>query len=163
MTNKNYFKWMESVNIKNLHKFNNAINWFPTIEPTKEFSHSDAICKTKDDRKITVELKTRNGSLQDFIEFGTVFIEPKKMSHFTDVLESGFTLGENCLYINFTDDAVIVFDFSKPTKMEVFPNHRQWNPGKRKYEFETRFGWPIKDAIIYKYKEDGSLEKYKGV
>lgn len=153
---------MEKTNIKNLHNFNDKVKWFERIEPTKEFSHTDATCYTKDGRKITVELKTRKETLQQFKDYGDILIEPKKISHFTDVMESGFTLNENCLYINFTADGVAIFNFNdmKQDSLVVYCNHRQYNPGKRHYEFETRFGWKTRDAILYKYKENGDLERY---
>ena len=155
--NSNYFRWMENVNIKNLHDFNNKTKWFTKIEPTKEFTHSDAVCYTKDNRKITVELKTRKETNEQFKGWGDVIIEPKKLSHFTDVMESGYTLNENCLYINFTANGAIIYSFNDlKTPARIYPNHRQWNPGKRKYEFETRIGLDIKDAIIYHINEDSN-------
>ncbi len=148
--NNNYFRWMEHVNIKNLHQFNNKMKWFTKIEPTKEYSHSDAVCYTKNGRKITVELKTRKETIEQFKSWGNVLIEPKKISHFTDVMESGFTLNENCLYINFTANGTIVFSFNDvKTPMTFYPNHRQYNPGKQRFEFESRLGWSMKDAMIY--------------
>lgn len=156
-----YFQWMEHTNIKNLHKFNDKVNWFTKIEPTKEFSHSDAVCYTKDNRKITVELKTRTSSNKQFQDWGTVLIEPKKLSHFTDVMESGYTLNENCLYVNFTTDGVIVFSFNDlKTPLSIMPNHQQRNPGKGKREFETRLGLSMNDALIFYYKEDGTVERH---
>lgn len=157
----NYFQWMEKENIKNLHNFNDKVKWFKKIEPTKEFSHTDAICYTKGGRKITVELKTRKETIEQFEKYGDILIEPKKISYFTDVMESGFTLNENCLYINFTADGVAIFSFNKLKKdsLVIYVNHKQWNPGKERYEFETRFGWKINEAILYKYKEDGIAEK----
>lgn len=157
-----YFQWMELTNIKNLNNFNEKVHWFEKIEPTKEFSHTDATCYTKNGRKITVELKTRKETLQQFKDYGDILIEPKKISHFTDVMESGYTLNENCLYINFTADGVAVFNFNKlkPNSLITYVNHRQYNPGKRKYEFETRFGWKTNEAIMYKYNENGDLERY---
>lgn len=157
----NYFQWMEKTNIKNLHNFNDKVKWFERIEPTKEFSHTDATCYTKDGRKITVELKTRKETLQQFKNYGDILIEPKKISHFTDVMESGFTLNENCLYINFTADGVAIFNFNemKQDSLVVYPNHRQYNPGKKHYEFETRFGWKTRDAILYTKEENNTYTK----
>lgn len=161
MKKMNYFQWMEKTNIKNLHNFNDKVKWFERIEPTKEFSHTDATCYTKDGRKITVELKTRKETLQQFKNYGDILIEPKKISHFTDVMESGFTLNENCLYINFTADGVAIFNFNemKQDSLVVYPNHRQYNPGKKHYEFETRFGWKTRDAILYTKEENNTYTK----
>lgn len=158
----NYFQWMENVNIKNLIKFNEQTNWFTKIEPTKEFSPSDATCYTKDGRKITVELKTRKETIKKLQEYGDIVIEPKKISHFTNVMESGYTLNENCLYINFTKDGVAIFSFNDLPKdaFVFYPNHQHKNPGKGyKMENETRFGLKTDNAIIYIYNEDGTLTK----
>lgn len=157
-----YCDWMEKVNIKNLHNLNDSLHWFEDIQPTETYNHSDAVCYTKSGRKITVELKTRSESNEKFQEWGNVFIEPKKFSHFTDVMESGYTRNENCLYINFTSDGVIVFSFNDlKTPLTVQPNHRQRNPKNGwEWEYETRLGISMKDALIYKRDKNGNYNNF---
>ena len=158
-----YCDEMENVNLNNLNRVNNQLHWFKEIIPSVKYNHSDATCYTKDGRKITVELKTRNETIKQLQKWGGVFIEPKKISHFTDVMESGFTLNENCLFVNFCPDGVIIFSFNDLKEpLQILPNHRQRNP-KNNFEFEheTRFSLNLKDAIIYKYDIDGELYRFK--
>ena len=76
-------------------------------------------------------------------------------------MESGFTLDEQRLYINWTDDGAIMYTFQG----EVIPtilylNHKQKNYGKGKEkEYEDRLGIPIEYAVIYKKNENGEYEK----
>lgn len=145
----NFFDWMENENIKNLHEFNEEQQWFTAITPTERFNHTDAICMTKNDRKITVELKTRDASIDQFREWGTVLIEPQKLAHFSLIMESGYSLNEDCLYINFANDGVIVFDFNKLKNIKFIANHRHYNKGKGKWEYESRLALDINEALIY--------------
>ena len=157
-----YCDWMEKVNIKNLFELNDKLHWFDKITPTKTYTHSDAVCYTKNGRKITVELKTRSESNDTFQRWGNVFIEPKKLSHFTDVMESGYTRNENCLYINFTSDGVIVFSFNDLREpLQIQPNHPQRNPKNGwEWEHETRLGISIKDAIIYRRTDNSFIRLF---
>lgn len=165
MTSKEYQQkycdWMEKVNIKNLHNLNNKLHWFTKITPTAQFTHSDAVCYTKSGRKITVEMKTRKETIDTFQKWGNVFIEPKKLSHFTDVMESGYTLSENCIYLNFTPDGAIVFSFNDLKEpLQIQPNHRQRNPKNGwEWEHETRLGISMKDAIVYRLTEDNTYTR----
>ena len=145
---ENFFDWKEQENIRNLHKFNEDHHWFTSITPTERFDHTDAVCMTADNRKITVELKTRDAPIEQFKKWGTVLIEPQKLAHFSLIMESGFTLGETCLYINFASDGVIIFDFNQLKNVQMIPNHKHYNKGKRKCEYETRFALDMKEAII---------------
>lgn len=146
---ENFFDWKEQENIKNLHKFNEDHHWFTAITPTERFNHTDAICMTKDDRKITVELKTRDATIEQFQTWGTVLIEPQKLAHFSLIMESGYSLNEDCLYINFATDGVIIFDFNKLKNITFIPNHKHYNKGKRKWEYESRFALDIGEALVY--------------
>ena len=130
----NYFDWMETENIKNLYKLNGDKHWFAAITPTERFNHTDAVCYTKNGRKITVELKTRDESIEQFQHWGDVLIEPQKLAHFSLIQESGYTLGENCLYINFCKDGTIIFSFNDlKSPVKVYPNHFHYNRGKEQY------------------------------
>ena len=147
-----FYDWMEGVNIKNLHQLNKEKKWFSKIEPTKRMSHTDAVCHTKEGRKITVELKTRDEKIEQFNKWGDVLIEPSKISEFTRIMESGYSLNENCLYINFTPDGAIMFSFNDlKGNVNFYPNHRHYNKGKEQWENETRIGLPMSDAIVIKW------------
>lgn len=150
MQKQNFFDLMEDVNIQNLRKFNEEQQWFTAITPTQRFNHTDATCYTTNNRKITIELKTRDETLEQFEKWGTVFIEPQKLAYMSAVMESGYCLNENCLYINFTSDGhCIVFVFNKIKNIEFKPNVKIWNKGKEKYEYESRFALDIGEALVY--------------
>ena len=69
-------------------------------------------------------------------------------------MESGYTLGEKVLYVNFCNDGVFIYDHDNIHMMKVYPNHRHYNKGKGKYEYETRFGLFVEDAKIYYYNKN---------
>lgn len=147
---ENFFDVQERKDIKHLRKLNEKVGWFKSIDPKPRFSESDATCYTTNNRKITVELKERTQTLDTLKRWGTVFIEPQKLAHLSSVMESGFSLNENCLYVNFTSDGhCIIFDFKKLDKLKFIPNHYHKNKGKGRDENESRIAIPIdKNTII---------------
>lgn len=154
MIDNNYFDSMEVKDYKKLCDFNKQVNWFKTISSTQKYNPTDSECIDKKGRKVHIELKTREGELLDYKRFGDVLVEPKKLNTFTNIMESGYTLDERCLYMNFVDDGIIIFNFNDLDNVRVIPNHRHYNKGKQQYEFETRFALPINKAIIYAIDRD---------
>lgn len=153
----NFFQTKEKEDIKKLNDFNRVVRLFKEIKPTDEFTQIDAVATDFYDNKVSIELKSRNISVDDY---DTILIEPSKMAYFTKIMESGYTQNEKVLYINFCNDGVLYFDFSKIGEDDVkfYPNHRQYNYGKKRYEYETRFGLKTKAAWKLKYTDEGIEE-----
>ena len=154
MIDNNYFDTMEAKDYKKLCDFNDQVNWFEAIDMMPKYNPTDSTCVDKKGRLVHIELKTREGSLYDYKRFGDVLVEPKKLNTFTNIMESGYTLDERCLYMNFVDDGIIIYNFNDLDTIRVIPNHRHYNKGKQQYEFETRFALPINKAIIYAIDRD---------
>ena len=154
-----FFDEQEDVNAYILEEeFNKQVGWFKNLNRHPKYEHIDYDGIDKKGRKVHIELKQRNGKIDDFKRLGDVVIEPAKVEAFAKIMESGYTLDEQRLYINWTDDGAIVYTFQG----EVIPvvyylNHRQRNYGKNKEEeFEDRLGIPIDYAAIYKKDENNN-------
>lgn len=156
METNNYFDAQESRCKKLLREFNDELQWFKGITATTRLSETDFKCTDKKDRLTHVETKERQGTIQQFKDYGDILIEPGKIHAFTRIAESGFTYNEQRLYINFVDDGVIIFNLNNISSMNFYPNHKQRNYGKGITEHEDRFGLKMQDAIIYK-KQDNSF------
>lgn len=156
----NYFDKQEDKCSKLLYEFNEKERWFKGLTANTKGNEIDFKATDIKDRLVHIEHKQRKGTIEDYFKYGDVLIEPGKIYAFTRVMESGYTNNEQVLYINYTDDGVIIFDMNKISNMNYYPNHRQINYGKKQYEFENRFGLKMSDAIIYKYNENGNLERY---
>lgn len=151
---KDFYNSQEDKDILLLRKCNSLFGWgFNDIKEFRRGNEVDAKV-TKDGKKYTLELKERDGNINDFFRYGDVFIEPSKMSYFVKIMESGYTLGEKVLYVNFCNDGVFIYDHDNIHMMKVYPNHRHYNKGKGKYEYETRFGLFVEDAKIYYYNKN---------
>ena len=144
----NYFDKSEQKCLKLLNEFNKKHKYFKGISATTRGEQIDAVAQDRQGRKISIEMKKRKGDLKTFQGYGDILIEPSKMAYFTKILESGHTLNEKCLYINFLDDAVVIYDFDKLKNLVFYPNHRQVNYGKKQYEYESRIGLKLDEAII---------------
>lgn len=158
---KEFFDSQEDVNAYILEEeFNKQLDLFNKLNRHKKGDHIDYDGIDKKGRKCHIELKQRSGTVDDYIRFGDVFIEPTKLEAFSKIMESGFTLDEQRLYINWTDDGAIMYTFQG----EVIPtilylNHKQKNYGKGKEkEYEDRLGIPIEYAVIYKKNEKGEYK-----
>ena len=153
-----FFDNQEDVNAYILEEeFNKQLGWFKNLNRHPRFDHIDYDARDKKGRKVHIELKQRKGTIDDFKRFGDVIIEPTKLEAFAKVMESGYTLDEQRLYINWTDDGAIIYTFQG----EIIPvvyylNHKQKNYGKNNLEeYEDRMGIPIDYAAIYKKDENG--------
>ena len=153
-----FFDKQEDVNAYILEEeFNKQLGWFDNLNRHPKGEHIDYDGIDKKGRKVHIELKQRNGTIEQFERWGDVVIEPTKAQAFAAIMESGYTLDEQRLYINWVDDGAIIYTF----KGEVIPilyylNHPQKNYGKNNpEENEDRFGLPIEYATIYKKDENG--------
>ena len=140
---KQFFDDQEDVNAYILEEeFNKQLDLFNKLNRHKKGDHIDYDGIDKKGRKCHIELKQRSGTVDDYIRFGDVFIEPTKLEAFSKIMESGFTLDEQRLYINWTDDGAIMYTFQG----EVIPtilylNHKQKNYGKCYCIHNNRFNW----------------------
>lgn len=162
MTHSNYFDTQEQNDMALLNEFNNQLGWFTgEISATTNGTSHDAEAYDIKGRKTLIEHKQRKGDTDLYINtYKTVLVEPLKISHLSKTASvSGFSLNEQRLYINYTDDGVIIFDMNKKHHLEYYPNHHHYDPGSRKFVDEDRFGIPVEEGIIYK-KIDGKYVKF---
>ena len=162
MNYKNYFDTQEQNDMALLEEFNNQVSWFVgEISATTNGTSHDAEAIDIKGRKTLIEHKQRKGDTDLYINtYKTVLVEPLKISHLSKTASvSGFSLNEQRLYINYTDDGVIIFDLNKKHHLEYYPNHHHYDPGSRKFVDEDRFGIPVEEGIIYK-KIDGKYVKF---
>ena len=144
-----YCDMMEDADSKLFVRFNEKYKWFEKISRNKRLNSIDYVGVDVKGRKTHIELKQRKETLDKIKEYGDILIEPKKMSAYAAIMESGFTLDEQRLYINFTSDGyVLIWNMNDKLKINYYPNHRHWNPMKKEYENEDRFGLIIEQAIV---------------
>lgn len=156
-------KKQEKEDIQLLKKFNNDVHWFNAdISATTDGTSHDAEAIDIKGRKTIIEHKQRKGSTDKYInQYKTVLVEPLKISHMAKMQAvSGFSNNEQRLYINYTDDGVIVFDMNVKHTLEYYPNHHHYDPITKSYKDEDRFGIPVNEGIIYKIM-DGKYTMYK--
>lgn len=163
LQSENYVRTQEQICTLLLITFNNSQHWFDYIKPNNEKSIIDYQCVDRKGRKCHVELKQRNANIDTF---PTILLDATKMYEWAKLSKTGSTLNEQRLYFNFMNDGVIIFDINNQSELMFYPNHKQWNPAEGKYEYRDKFGLPIKNAIVYKRNDDGTLtrvenERYK--
>ncbi len=160
-----YFDRMEAVDAKLLVAFNEQVKWFDGLSATTKGTPYDFNGTDKKGRLVHIELKKRKGKVVDYAEdgkYGDIFIEPTKLGFFTRMAESGYTLNERRLYINFVDDGVIIFplDEMKGARLSWHPNHHHQNYGKNGMEYEDRIGLPLESAVIWMRDNDNEYQQY---
>lgn len=148
---ENYFDNMEDIDAQYLEDFNNKMGWFNKLERQPRFNMIDFKAIDRNGRKINIELKTRNISINSF---DNIFIEPLKYNNMITLWRYYI---EKPLFINFFDDGndlyVVVWslvDMEKPeiTTVEIF------NPGKNKKETVERYLLPLKKGACYRKNND---------
>lgn len=152
----------ESNDMTLLGEFNNQMNWFVgEISATTNGTSHDAEAYDTKGRKTIIEHKERKGNTDLYItKYGTVLVEPLKIAHMSKLQAvSGHSINQQRLYINYTDDGVIIFNMNERHHMEYYPNHHHFDPIDGCYKDEDRFGIPVDEAIIYK-KIDGKYRKF---
>jgi hypothetical protein len=137
-----------------LYQLNDKMHWFTQMTPNQEKSIIDFTCYDRYWRKCHVELKQRNANIDTF---PTILLDTTKLQHWTKIGESGATNNEQRLYFNFMNDGVIIHNLNDIKHMEFYPNHKQYNPAKQRYEYRDKIGLSVKDAIVYKYTDTGQL------
>ena len=164
LSKESYFDRMELEDARLLKAFNEQIKWFDGLTASTKGNPIDFKATDKKGRLVHIELKKRKGTIEDYSEqgkFGAIFVEPTKLAFFTRIGESGHTLNERRLFVNFVDDGVIIFplDEMKGTRLIWYPNHRHQNYGKNNIEYEDRIGLPLESAIVFKKDENGEYKQ----
>lgn len=154
----NYVRTQEGVCAALLITFNNSQHWFKTMKPNIEKSIIDYTCIDRKGRKCHVELKQRFANIDTY---DTILLDATKLFEWTKIGTSGATNNEQRLYFNFMNDGIIIFDINNQSEMKFYPNKKIWNPAQDKYEYRDKIGLPIKNAIVYKINDDGTLERVK--
>ena len=158
MTKDNeYFSTKENDGYKRLQHFNDLKHFFSTIGRTPPTYDFDASGRTTEDKPVSIEIKTRDLNLTEdnkvsgstFID-DTLLIEARKMA---DLLLDYTITGAIPLYINFLNNAVIIFNFSKMKEKPCKKFFKAQNYGQKGMELGNRYLLPIKDAYIYRYGE----------
>lgn len=156
--NKVYFQENETNDIEKLTDFNRKAHIFEHIKQSEEKHYTDATGYSMD-RKFNIELKNRNqillknGKISGCTQNGKsyidddIFIEDHKIA---DMMLDYISYGLEPLYINFLNNAIIIFNLSK---LSIRPrkhlNMKINSKGYRAMEFANRQGLFLKDAAIY--------------
>ena len=143
---KEYFEMNEREDLQQLYEFNAVKHLFDSIKPSEEKAQIDATAKHKD-REFAVEIKHR---LIPVNKYKTIMIEDYKYLEL--MLEYQF-YGKEPLYINFCNDAVVIFNLNK---LKHKPKLRVMNIKSEGYDTmqcqERRYMLDINDAVIYDWK-----------
>lgn len=144
---ENYFTQNEDIDYNKLLKLNEEKNWFNYTERLELKSTIDVSGYTRNDDVVYIELKSRNITLQRAKDFKFIFIETDKMKVFNELLRKAKGKCKR-LFINFLQDAILVFDLNKPMSLQYFPNVVVWNEGYGEKQHCDRLGLNIDDAIL---------------
>ena len=140
---KDYFKMNEKEDLQQLYEFNAVKHLFDSIKPSEEKAQIDCTAKHKD-RQFAVEIKHR---LIPVNKYKTIMIEDYKYLEL--MLEYQFN-GKEPLYINFCNDAVVIFNLNR---LKSKPKVRCMNIESKGYDriqnMERRYMLDINDAVIY--------------
>lgn len=143
---KEYFDMNEKQDLQQLYEFNAVKHLFDSIKPSEEKAQIDCTAKHKD-RQFAVEIKHR---LIPIDKYKTIMIEDYKYLEL--MLEYQFS-GLEPLYINFLNDAVVIFNLNKlknKPKQKVLDI--QSNGYDKLQKLERRYYLDINDAVIYDWK-----------
>lgn len=143
---KEFFDKNEQQDLQMFYEFNHDKKLFDSITPSKYSAQIDCTAKHKN-REFAVEIKHR---LIPIGKYKTIMIEDYKYLEL--MLEYQFT-GREPLYINFCNDAVVIFNLNK---LKNKPKQRCMNIESKGYDkiqnMERRYMLDINDAVIYDWK-----------
>lgn len=163
----NYFDTQETRDERILKSFNEKTQMFTQITYHKKGSEIDVEAIDKKGRKCHIEIKERTDKYKDFelfkTKFDNIYLETGKLNALRKIMQSGYPLNEQELFINIFDDGdtIVIHNLNEPQEMIWMPNKRIYNRGLNKMEYEHRLGVLIKNAIIYKYDRD--MDNYKRI
>ena len=141
-----YFDMNEKQDLQQLYEFNAKKHLFDSIKPNEYSAQIDCTAKHKN-REFAVEIKHR---LIPVSRYKTIMIEDYKYLEL--MLEYQFT-GREPLYINFLNDAVVIFNLNKlKNKPKLKILDIQSNGYDKLQKLERRYYLDINDAVIYDWK-----------
>lgn len=142
---KDYFDTNEQQDLQQLYEFNYDKKLFDSIAPCKYSAQIDCTAKRKD-RQFAVEIKHR---LIPVNKYKTIMIEDYKYLEL--MLEYQFN-GKEPLYINFCNDAVVIFNLlrlkNKPKQKVLDIESKGYDKTQK---LERRYYLDINDAVIYNW------------
>lgn len=157
MDNRQYFFEKENEGYTKLERFNKDKHFFKSIGRTPPTYDFDASGRTTEDKPVSIEIKTRDLNLTEdnkvsgstFID-DTLLIEARKMA---DLLLDYTITGAIPLYINFLNNAVVIYNFAKMKKKPEKKFFKTQNFGQKGMELGNRYLLPVNEAYIYRLEE----------
>ena len=123
-----------------LKEINEERKWCTKLERNTLFDRNDIGAKDRKGRRINIELKTRNISID---KYDTIYIEEDKYKHLLMKWEND---GEIPLYINFFNNGVGVWDVRKFPNPDTV-NVTIYNKGRQTIENVNRYILPVDGCI----------------
>lgn len=144
---ENYFLQNETTDFAKLQELNNKQNWFKSLTQLDIRSTIDCSGLTHTDVPTYIEYKTRHMTLERAKEFKYIFIEADKLKAFSDITRK-YKGNVKRLFVNFLNDAILIFNMNKPMDIKYLPNQRINNVGYNDIQWMDRLGLDINDALI---------------
>ena len=142
---KEYFDMNEKQDLQQLYEFNHEKHLFDSITPEKEKAQIDCTAKHKN-RKFAIEIKHR---LIPIDKYKTIMIEDYK---YLELMLAYQFSGLEPLYINFCNDAVVIFNLlrlkNKPKQKVLDIESKGYDKTQK---LERRYYLDINDAVIYNW------------
>lgn len=136
-----YFDRMENEDFLKLKEINEDLKWFTKLERNSLFDRIDIEAKDRLGRRVNIELKSRNISID---KYDTIYIEEEKYKHLVMKWEND---GEIPLYINFFNGGIVgVWDLRKFPNPEII-NVTIINKGRQTIENVNRYILPLEGCI----------------
>lgn len=170
----NYFNENEEKDFLQLQEFNNQTNLFSELTQTPKKHYVDVSGKTRDGRNVIIELKKRNlnlikndedklvisgksGSDKVFFDDNILLSNHKGL----DMLFDAICNQEVPLYITFLNNCILIHDLLHlKHRPKRYANVKSYSGGYQKYEYDSKQGLYVDDAIIYKITSDGKYVRH---
>lgn len=154
MDNKEYFGEKENEGYARLERLNQEKHFFETIGRTPVGYDYDASGVTKDGVPVSIEIKIRDLDLTDdnkvsgktFVD-ETLLVEARKVA---GLLIDHVITGAIPLYVNFLNNATVIFNFLKFSKKPEKRFFKAQNYGRNGMELGDRYLLPITEGYIYR-------------
>lgn len=162
----NYFDTLEKDDERIFRLFNEDRNIFKSVTYHRHGSRLDAICIEHNNAKCHIEIKQRldqYGVFNDFAkQYGSIFLDTGKLEEFSNKLQSGYTLGEDELFVSIFDngDTIILHNLEKKQPVSNEGAVRLRNKGTRQIDYELRFGYYWWTGTVYTKDEYGKYRKW---
>lgn len=169
-----YFEENEANDFKQLLAFNDQTNLFKVLEQTKKKHYYDVSGLTRDGREVIIELKRRNLNVilnedeklvisgktangKEFFDDNLLLSNHKGM----DMLFDAIVYRQVPLYITFTNNCVLVHDLLHlKNRPKRYASLKSYSGGYDKFEYDSKQGLFLEDAIVYKITPEGKYMRY---